>query len=164
MLPGLRAGAAYQARMPLAIWGVVLVATFYGSLAFVAAMLLWPAARASLTPALVSVIAWILAGVVLNALYCGVLSGPHDRYATRVQWLLPLTAMLILAHLLTRHDRARNSPPPRPSSPVALSPPCHRQRSGSYGVARSAVRLSLVARIALACAHAPDSVSCTQAA
>ncbi|HUI60819.1 MAG TPA: hypothetical protein VLX90_11375, partial [Steroidobacteraceae bacterium] len=62
-----------------------------------------------LQPAVISASLWILAGVVVNAFICGVVSGPHERYSTRVEWLLPLTAMLILSALLTR--RARSARP-----------------------------------------------------
>lgn len=36
----------------------------------------------------------ILLGVAVNALACGALSGPHDRYQARIAWLLPLAALL----------------------------------------------------------------------
>jgi hypothetical protein len=35
---------------------------------------------------------WIVAGFLLNAVVCGTISGPHDRYGSRVVWLLPLAA------------------------------------------------------------------------
>lgn len=34
----------------------------------------------------------ILSGILINALICGALSTPHDRYQARVIWLLPLIA------------------------------------------------------------------------
>lgn len=38
----------------------------------------------------------ISAGVLVNAIICGSLSTPHDRYEARVIWLLPFLAMLLL--------------------------------------------------------------------
>jgi hypothetical protein len=114
VLPRLHASAAYHDRMPLGVWELILKVSFWASLGFIATMLLWPRGRRSLPPALVRVTAWIVFGVVVNAIYCGVLSGPHDRYATRVQWLLPLAAMLILAHLpMRRMPRPRAERAPR---------------------------------------------------
>jgi hypothetical protein len=37
----------------------------------------------------------ILLGEVLNALICGALSGPHERYQSRLTWLIPLVALLL---------------------------------------------------------------------
>jgi hypothetical protein len=38
----------------------------------------------------------ILLGELLNALICGALSGPHERYQGRLTWLLPLVALLLI--------------------------------------------------------------------
>jgi hypothetical protein len=38
----------------------------------------------------------IVLGVALNAVICGVLSGPYDRYQARVIWLVPFAATLAL--------------------------------------------------------------------
>ncbi len=69
----------------------------------------------ALVPALALVIAWlarpahwrdaerlglvlfVLAGILGNAFATGALSGPHDRYAARIIWLLPLCAALVWA-------------------------------------------------------------------
>jgi hypothetical protein len=37
----------------------------------------------------------LLAGMLLNAVVCGAISTPHDRYQTRVLWLLPLLAITL---------------------------------------------------------------------
>jgi len=39
---------------------------------------------------------WVVFGVIVNAVVCGVMSGPHDRYQARVAWLLP--ALALIAH------------------------------------------------------------------
>jgi hypothetical protein len=38
----------------------------------------------------------VVFGVIVNAVVCGVMSGPHDRYQARVAWLLP--ALALIAH------------------------------------------------------------------
>ena len=37
----------------------------------------------------------ILLGYVSNALICGALSGPHERYQARLTWLIPVVALLL---------------------------------------------------------------------
>lgn len=37
----------------------------------------------------------ILLGEVTNALICGAVSGPHERYQARLTWLIPLVALLL---------------------------------------------------------------------
>ena len=38
---------------------------------------------------------FVLTGILMNALVCGVLSTPHDRYQARAVWLIPLMAALL---------------------------------------------------------------------
>ena len=45
----------------------------------------------------VSLTVFVLAALLGNAAICGVLSGPHDRYQSRLIWLASLTVMLCLA-------------------------------------------------------------------
>ena len=45
----------------------------------------------------------VLFGVMVNAAVCGALSGPHDRYESRVMWLIP--AVALIAHLACRRQR-----------------------------------------------------------
>jgi len=37
----------------------------------------------------------VVLGVLTNALVCGALSTPYDRYQARVVWLLPLLAFMV---------------------------------------------------------------------
>jgi hypothetical protein len=46
------------------------------------------------------------ATLALNAIICGALSGPYNRYQSRVVWLLPLSALLGLSRL--RHSANKN--------------------------------------------------------
>jgi hypothetical protein len=41
----------------------------------------------------------ILLGVVINAVVCGAVSGPHDRYEARVAWLVPFVAIALLLQI-----------------------------------------------------------------
>jgi hypothetical protein len=45
----------------------------------------------------VSLPVFVLAALIGNAIVCGVLSGPHDRYQSRLIWLAPFAVMLCLA-------------------------------------------------------------------
>jgi hypothetical protein len=91
----LRRSAAYRHALPLRFFsGVILVTVVCGG-AFSAYMLLSPRLRQSLTFEARSICAWVIVGILANAALCGVLSGPHSRYALRVAWLLPLIAFLL---------------------------------------------------------------------
>lgn len=48
-----------------------------------------------------SVMLMIIAGLLINSLICGALSTPHDRYAARVIWLLPLATLLLAVEWLS---------------------------------------------------------------
>jgi hypothetical protein len=48
----------------------------------------------------------------LNALICGGLSGPHERYQSRLTWLIPLAALLL--YYQTREGAARGRLVSRP--------------------------------------------------
>lgn len=94
--PGARACAAAgtcapRVDIPLldAIIGLVLLASIAG----IAALLATGGARAGWTrPVLI-----VLAGLTLNALACGAISGAAQRYQSRVTWLVPLLAGAMLA-------------------------------------------------------------------
>jgi hypothetical protein len=49
--------------------------------------------------------ATVALAIVANAVVCGVLANPHDRYGARLAWLAPLAVMLAAARLAT-HRRA----------------------------------------------------------
>ncbi|NOE35844.1 hypothetical protein GS627_19070 [Ruegeria sp. HKCCD7318] len=63
------------------------------SLVVVIGMLLWPG---RITPPLKLFALFILIGIAVNALVCGGVSQPADRYGARVMWLLPFTAAFLL--------------------------------------------------------------------
>ena len=66
-------------------------AVYLVSLAVILGFLAWP--RVLPLPLRV-LAAMVLAGILVNALVCGGISQPSDRYGSRVIWLLPFTAVL----------------------------------------------------------------------
>jgi hypothetical protein len=53
----------------------------------------------------------LITGLVLaNAFLCGALSGPYSRYQSRVEWLIPLCALLLLNQWLERMRGAAGAP------------------------------------------------------
>lgn len=87
--------AAFRDAMPVGLFSIVTGVTFVLSAIAVILALSWPRLRGRLPPRLTAVTAWIIAGGIVNSVVCGVLSGPHDRYAARVGWAVPLAALLI---------------------------------------------------------------------
>lgn len=73
------------------------------SFAVVIGLLVWPRRVA---PSLKLFALFILIGVAVNALVCGGVSQPADRYGARVMWLLPFTAAFLLLVQRPRASRA----------------------------------------------------------
>lgn len=67
-------------------------AIYLASLAVILGFLAWP--RALPLPLRVMA-AMVLAGILVNALVCGGISQPAERYGARVAWLLPMTGALM---------------------------------------------------------------------
>ncbi len=103
----------YLPQAPAAVWGlgwftaIIQVATVA---ALVGVAIWW--LRAPPRCAGRSLAWFILAAVALNAVICGVLSGPHPRYQSRVVWLLPLLAVGLLVGS-PPVSRTRAAPAPR---------------------------------------------------
>ncbi|HEY3777985.1 MAG TPA: hypothetical protein VGL35_07990 [Rhizomicrobium sp.] len=73
----------------LSLWHV-LVASF--SLAGVAILLVWFLRAGQFEAAAFG--GFVLAALIGNAVICGVLSGPHDRYQSRLVWLAPFVLLV----------------------------------------------------------------------
>jgi len=73
------------------------------------ALLAFLLARGSQSPALARVIVVILFGIVVNMAVTGALSAVHDRYGSRVIWLLPMLALFIGIDFF-KPRRARGAP------------------------------------------------------
>jgi hypothetical protein len=72
----------------VALWGAAL---------FVIVVAVRAGMSAGRAPITVEIMVWISIGVLIDAAVCGVLSGPHVRYSERVQWLIPLAALVVIA-------------------------------------------------------------------
>jgi len=51
----------------------------------------------------------ILLGQVANAFICGALSGPHERYQSRLTWLLPAVALVAYFQTWLRSEKGRST-------------------------------------------------------
>jgi len=69
----------------------------------------------------------ILLGELSNALVCGALSGPHERYQGRLTWLIPVVALLLYYERWVRSDVGKLVPSgplaPTEAANAALSAP-----------------------------------------
>jgi hypothetical protein len=94
-----------EKKFPIAIfsWATVTAAIF--ALIFTGASLArrWTA----IPPELKLFFFVVLFCEISNAVICGALSGPHDRYQARLTWLLPLVGLIVYSETWTRsRDRA----------------------------------------------------------
>lgn len=48
--------------------------------------------------------ATVAVALLANAVVCGVLSNPHDRYGARLIWIAPFVVILVVARMLSRRD------------------------------------------------------------
>jgi hypothetical protein len=101
---------AWAGKMPLRVlWGIILVVVILSALSIAGFLVqTW---RMTGSGAFVRFVGIILLGVASNAVICGVLSGPYDRYQARVIWLVPLTAALALyRRRQTGYGRGQRAP------------------------------------------------------
>ncbi len=88
---------AYKEAMPTAPLSWLIYATVFVSLGFIVSAHLIggkAVARTAVPPEMLGFMALIVTGIVLNAMICGALSSPHDRYEARVIWLVPFVALI----------------------------------------------------------------------
>ena len=107
----LRTSAA-QNRIPVEFFSTV---TLSGALlsAFGLAWILWAHRKDTDKMRDQSIFVFIvLLGLLVNALVCGAMSTPHDRYQTRLLWLIPLVFLSLVKSLilLPPFMRAQNDP------------------------------------------------------
>ena len=91
------ARSAWTNDFPLAIYSTVTIFAAVLASAFVGVALTrrWKDVSAELK--VICIITFL--GFLLNALICGALSGPHERYQARLTWLLPLGALILYYEL-----------------------------------------------------------------
>jgi hypothetical protein len=63
----------------------------------------------------------ILWGELSNALICGALSGPHERYQGRLTWLIPLAALLLLYERWLRSQVISGLVVSAPLTPIGMA-------------------------------------------
>ncbi len=86
---GINFTAVNHLHVPVALLSMVLVAALFG-------YGLWRRRRDDLT-LLAATVCFALLG---NAVICGVISGPHDRYGARLVWIATLTVLIAAFRLL----------------------------------------------------------------
>ena len=118
IVPGTRECAAGTAscasRLDLAVLDMVIGATLLASWIALAALLAGPSARRGWGRAAIV----LLAGLALNAIICGAISGNAQRYQSRVTWLVPLLALAMSAEWLRRRSAVPREDDPGLHGPV----------------------------------------------
>ncbi|HEX3430590.1 MAG TPA: hypothetical protein VHT03_06860 [Rhizomicrobium sp.] len=99
--PAYLAARQQQGGFDFRVIGKVQSAIGFLSLAGMLALLIWFIRTKRAGDAALPL--FVLAALLGNAMICGVLSGPHDRYQSRLMWLAPFVVMLSL-HALRRTD------------------------------------------------------------
>jgi hypothetical protein len=94
-LGALRLSRAYRGALPIRVLSDLDVGVFIAAALFLMGALLRGGAAFPKASKAAAVSAWIIAGILINGVVCGMLSGPFDRYSVRIQWLLPFAALLI---------------------------------------------------------------------
>jgi hypothetical protein len=84
--------AAARGIFPFAFFSVF---TSFVAIASIAILIVAMVTHKTMSRELKLFFALIVVGQLANALICGALSGPHERYQARLAWLLPLTALLL---------------------------------------------------------------------
>jgi hypothetical protein len=87
----------------------------------------------------------ILLGELSNALVCGALSGPHERYQGRLTWLIPLAALLLYYERWVRSDLG-GLVPSGPLAPAQTAPPLVGRRLGACQNRTRSSRAALIRR------------------
>ena len=87
--------AVNRVHVPVALISMLLVAAMFGRALF--------RRRFDVLELLAATVSFALLG---NALLCGVISGPHDRYGARMAWIATLTVLLAAARYLDDHAEA----------------------------------------------------------
>jgi hypothetical protein len=101
---------AYRNMLPTQPLLVLYVSTFLVATIFVLIVAFRGKVAAGISARVGAIAAWALAGVAINDIVCGVLSGPHDRYSMRVAWLVPFAALMLATELLGKRSHAGHSP------------------------------------------------------
>ena len=105
-----RASAAYRGTVPTQTWSGIGMIVFWSGLLSLVVILFTARLRQRFHAGRLAPAAWVLVGVVINAIVCGTMSGPHDRYAARVAWLVPFVAIALLLEVASLRRTNRQNP------------------------------------------------------
>ncbi len=105
-----RASAAYKGLVPTQTWSATSLIMFWSGLVCLVIILFTGRVRQRFQATQLDPAVLILVGVVINAIVCGTMSGPHDRYQARVAWLVPFVAIALLLEIA----RLRRTNDPKP--------------------------------------------------
>jgi hypothetical protein len=94
-----RASAAYKGLVPTHTWTGFNLVLFWAGSVSLGIILFRGRVRQRVASTQVYPVVLILLGVVINAVVCGAVSGPHDRYEARVAWLVPFVAIALLLEI-----------------------------------------------------------------
>jgi hypothetical protein len=90
-LAAMQRSRAWNGVIPVRLFTTLVLVVAIASTIYVAGALISPRHDRKLA----RFVEVLLLGVVLNAVICGAISGPYDRYQARVIWLVPFAAMLL---------------------------------------------------------------------
>jgi len=109
-LANMRRSAAFLHTMPIGLIHFLTYASSALGLAFIIYLFAAPRTRSDQNLARpLAFCALTVFGVLANAAFCGVFSGPHDRYEARVIWLIP--AVAVIAYFCLRAPAAPHRDP-----------------------------------------------------
>jgi hypothetical protein len=98
----MEASSVWKNDFPMKFFSAVTIFTAILSLVFVWVTLIGSWKLVSVEQKIFCLV--ILLGELSNALVCGALSGPHERYQGRLTWLIPLAALLLYYERWLRSD------------------------------------------------------------
>jgi hypothetical protein len=104
-MPAYLAARQQEGAISFRIIRPVQIAVGFASLAALLAVLVWTMRTGRTSDGALPL--FVLAALLANAIICGTLSGPHDRYQSRLIWLAPFAA--VLAYMSSPQNRVRHT-------------------------------------------------------
>jgi hypothetical protein len=104
-MKSMRHSAAYNGEMPTRTYSIINATVLLAAALLLAWLAIQGGVSMGVGPVTAGVTGWMIVGIVLDVVVCGVLSSPLIRYSERVQWLVPLAAIMVIADRLWRAPR-----------------------------------------------------------
>jgi hypothetical protein len=102
-LTRLRTTAAWRQSMPTAVCAALIMVTFLAASVFLI-VATRPTLARRVTAPVAAISIWMIIGVLINDAICAALSGPFSRFSARVEWLVPVAALLVAAKILSNRE------------------------------------------------------------